>query len=163
STRLWEAHPAAMRAALVRHDALVEALVAEHGGVVVRPRGEGDSRFAVFARATDAVAAAAALQRALHAAAWPPQTPLPARLGPARGGGRRPGRGLPRGRRQPGGPAAGPRPGGPGAALAGDPRPGAGRAPRWRGPPGPGGAPAARLGPAGARLPGAAPGAARRL
>jgi predicted ATPase len=69
-----------MRAALVRHDALVEALVTEHGGVVVRPRGEGDSRFAVFARATDAVAAAAALHRALHAEPWPPETPLWVRL-----------------------------------------------------------------------------------
>lgn len=47
STALGEQHPEAMRQALVRHDALVEQVVAEHGGVVVRPRGEGDSRFAV--------------------------------------------------------------------------------------------------------------------
>src|SRR5262245_58930371 len=80
STRLWEAHPAAMRAALVRHDALIEGLVAAHGGVVVRPRGEGDSRFCVLRRATDAVAAAAAVQRALHAEAWPPEAPLRVRL-----------------------------------------------------------------------------------
>jgi class 3 adenylate cyclase len=80
STRLWEAHPAAMRAALVRHDALIEAGVAAHGGAVVRPRGEGDSRFAVFARATDAVAAATAVQRALHAEPWPPETALLVRL-----------------------------------------------------------------------------------
>ena len=52
STTLWEQQPAAMRAALVRHDALVEAIVGAHDGAVVRPRGEGDSRFAVFARAT---------------------------------------------------------------------------------------------------------------
>lgn len=50
STRLWEQQPAAMRQALVRHDALIEQAVACHDGVVVRPRGEGDSRFAVFAR-----------------------------------------------------------------------------------------------------------------
>src|SRR5262245_26076851 len=59
STALWEQQPQAMRAALVRHDALVERAVEQHAGAVVRPRGEGDSRFAVFARATDAVAAAA--------------------------------------------------------------------------------------------------------
>src|SRR3712207_3212202 len=80
STRLWQDHPAAARVALARHDALVEQIVAEHDGVVVRPRGEGDSRFAVFARATDAVAAAAALQQALHAEPWPTPTPLRVRM-----------------------------------------------------------------------------------
>src|SRR5919199_1153000 len=80
STRLWEQDAAAMRTALARHDALVEAIVAAHQGVVVRPRGEGDSRFAVFARATDAVAAAAALQQALYAEPWPTPTPLRVRM-----------------------------------------------------------------------------------
>lgn len=46
STRLWEQHPEAARAALIRHDELVEAAVAGNSGSVVRPRGEGDSRFA---------------------------------------------------------------------------------------------------------------------
>src|SRR5262245_19259321 len=80
STALWDVHAAAMRAALARHDALVEGAVAAHGGRVVRPRGEGDSRFAVFARASAAVAAAAALQQALHAELWPPELPLRVRL-----------------------------------------------------------------------------------
>src|SRR5688572_26141621 len=80
STTLWEQHPAAARAALVRHDALVEQNVAEHHGHVVRPRGEGDSRFAVFARATDAVAAAARLQQALYQEPWPTPTPLRVRM-----------------------------------------------------------------------------------
>jgi class 3 adenylate cyclase len=80
STRHWEEHPAAMRAALARHDALIEAEVAGHEGTVVRPRGEGDSRFAVFARASDAVAAAAALQRALSAEPWPPEAVLRVRM-----------------------------------------------------------------------------------
>src|SRR5919202_927764 len=71
STRLWEQHPAAMQAALARHDRLIETSVAAYNGTVVRPRGEGDSRFAVFARATDAVAAASALQQALYREAWP--------------------------------------------------------------------------------------------
>jgi class 3 adenylate cyclase len=80
STRLWEAHPEAMRAALVEHDALIEFLTEQHGGRVVRPRGEGDSRFCVFARATDAVAAAVTIQQALHAEDWPHETPLRVRL-----------------------------------------------------------------------------------
>ena len=57
-TRLWEQFPEHMRQALARHDTLVESLVTGHPGVVVRPRGEGDSRFGVFPRASDAVAAA---------------------------------------------------------------------------------------------------------
>ena len=80
STRLWERHPAAMGAALARHDELIEETVRRHGGVVVRPRGEGDSRFAVFARASDAVAAAAEVQQALHAEPWPTPTPLRVRM-----------------------------------------------------------------------------------
>ncbi len=78
STRLWEQAPDQMRAALARHDLLIEDAVARWSGVVVRPRGEGDSRFAVFPRATDAVAAAADMQRALFAEAW--QTPFPLRV-----------------------------------------------------------------------------------
>src|SRR5438093_2695050 len=64
STRLWEQHPEAMRRALARHHTLVATAIEERGGVVVKSRGEGDSVFAVFARATDAVTAACALQHA---------------------------------------------------------------------------------------------------
>jgi class 3 adenylate cyclase len=39
STMLWEQHRNAMRQALVRHDALIEQIVAEHDGLVVRPCG----------------------------------------------------------------------------------------------------------------------------
>src|SRR5919199_5492370 len=80
STALWEQQPAAARGALARHDELVERIVEQHDGQVVRPRGEGDSRFAVFARATDAIAAAAALQQALYAEPWPTSTPLRVRM-----------------------------------------------------------------------------------
>ena len=80
STRRWEQDPEAMRATLVRHDALLMAGIERHGGVVVKSRGEGDSFFAVFARATDAVAAAADLQRALQAEAWPTDAPPRVRM-----------------------------------------------------------------------------------
>jgi DNA-binding NarL/FixJ family response regulator/class 3 adenylate cyclase len=80
SARLWDQHRAAMRGALVRHDAIVESLVERHGGAVVRPRGEGDSRFAVFVRAQDAVGAAAAIGRALAAEVWPTPEPLRVRI-----------------------------------------------------------------------------------
>ena len=70
STRLWEEHAEAAGPAMARHDVLVEGAVAAHGGTVVRPRGEGDSRFAVFARPSGAVAAALAVQRSLQAEDW---------------------------------------------------------------------------------------------
>jgi predicted ATPase/class 3 adenylate cyclase/Tfp pilus assembly protein PilF len=80
STRLWEQFPDQMRAATMRHDALIESAVGQWRGVVVRPRGEGDSRFAAFARATDAVAAADAIQRALFAEPWGMPSPVRVRI-----------------------------------------------------------------------------------
>jgi predicted ATPase/class 3 adenylate cyclase/Tfp pilus assembly protein PilF len=80
STRLWEQFPDRMREATIRHDALIEAAVAQWGGIVVRPRGEGDSRFAVFTRATDAIAAAEAIQRALFAEPWAVPSPVRVRI-----------------------------------------------------------------------------------
>ncbi len=70
SMRLWEQSPNEMRMAMVRHDSIIEASVAENGGTLVRPRGEGDSRFAVFPRASDAVAAAGAIQHRLADEVW---------------------------------------------------------------------------------------------
>ena len=67
STALWERHAAAMGAATAGHDALIEAAVTDAGGLVVRPRGEGDSRFAVFEQPATAVRAATAIQRGLAA------------------------------------------------------------------------------------------------
>ncbi len=81
STVLWEQAPEAMRAALARHDVLFEDAVREHGGVHIRPRGEGDSRFAVFASAPDAVATALAIQRAFATEAWPTPRPIKVRIG----------------------------------------------------------------------------------
>src|SRR5712691_1562498 len=80
STQLWELYPDSMRPALARHDALITEIVHRQGGTVIRSRGEGDSLFAVFARATDAVAAAGAAQRQLHAERWATPTPLRVRM-----------------------------------------------------------------------------------
>jgi class 3 adenylate cyclase len=81
STALWEEAPEVMRSALARHDALFEAAVHEHRGLHIRPRGEGDSRFAVFALAPDAVAAALAVQRAIAAQSWQTPRPIKVRIG----------------------------------------------------------------------------------
>ena len=71
STKLWEHHPQIMAQAQARHALIIEGCVERHNGVLIRSRGEGDSTFSVFSVATDAVAAACALQRALHAEPWP--------------------------------------------------------------------------------------------
>jgi predicted ATPase/class 3 adenylate cyclase len=80
STALWERLPEAMRLTVARHDALLAEQIKRHGGVVVRSRGEGDSFFAVFPRARDAVAAARDIQQALRVEAWPTRTPLRVRI-----------------------------------------------------------------------------------
>ena len=80
SARFWERSPDAMRAALTRHDALAESHVGTHGGLLIKDRGEGDSLFAVFGSAPDAVCAASLLQQALAAEPWPEEAPLRVRM-----------------------------------------------------------------------------------
>lgn len=55
---------------MARHDSIAERIFTACDGVLVRSRGEGDSHFAVFARATNAILAAVELQRALAAEQW---------------------------------------------------------------------------------------------
>src|SRR5262245_8621443 len=80
STQLWDRNPQETHAALVRHDEIIQSIVLQNGGVSVRPRGEGDSHFAVFARATDAVTGAIAVQRAFNVEQWSTPTPLRVRI-----------------------------------------------------------------------------------
>lgn len=80
STRLWEHDPAAMSRAIAQHDELIERSVASNAGMVVRPRGEGDSRFAVFESAAGAISAARDIQEALAHSDWPLPTPLRVRI-----------------------------------------------------------------------------------
>lgn len=70
STWLWEAYPEEMGAALGRHDELIETAVNKNAGMVIKPRGEGDGRFIVFDRATDALLAADDIQRAMAREKW---------------------------------------------------------------------------------------------
>jgi len=69
STRLWEAHPDAMRAALAEHDeTLTKAIAANHGRVF---KHTGDGILAAFSSAVDAVAAAAEAQQRICAQPHP--------------------------------------------------------------------------------------------
>jgi class 3 adenylate cyclase len=81
STALWEQSSVAMHAAMARHDQIIESTVDDHEGVIVRPRGEGDSRFAVFSRASAAVAAASEIVQRLEATEWETPSPIRVRVG----------------------------------------------------------------------------------
>ena len=79
STRLWEQDPDAMKAAMVRHDELLEKAIAANNGHVFNRMGDGMA--AAFSTASDAVSAAAAIQRALAEEPWGTVSPLRARIG----------------------------------------------------------------------------------
>jgi len=79
STRLWEEHPDAMPAALVRHDEIVRHAIEAHDGVVVSEMGDGMA--AAFASPMGAVTASVEAQLALHGEAWGEVGALRARMG----------------------------------------------------------------------------------
>jgi class 3 adenylate cyclase len=79
STRLWEAHPDAMREALARHDDLVREAVESVRGHVFKT--VGDAFCVVFADAADGVRAAVAVQRMLAAEEWPEPVTIRVRMG----------------------------------------------------------------------------------
>lgn len=67
SVRRWEANPGGMPGTVARLDAIIHQVLAARRGVLVKPRGEGDSHFAVFADPADAVEAAAELMATTEA------------------------------------------------------------------------------------------------
>jgi predicted ATPase/class 3 adenylate cyclase len=79
STRMWEQDPIAMKAAMVRHDEIVEKNIAANRGHVFSRMGDGMA--AAFATAGDAVASAIAIKHALAEENWPTSAPLKARIG----------------------------------------------------------------------------------
>jgi predicted ATPase/class 3 adenylate cyclase len=79
STRLWEEHPDAMRAALAQHDALIRGAVEAHRGYVVKTTGDGVH--AAFAIADDGIRAAIVAQRVLAAHEWGETGRLRVRMG----------------------------------------------------------------------------------
>lgn len=68
STRLWEQHPEAMKAALARHDDILRQAIEDRGGHVVKTTGDGVH--AVFGVAEAAVDAAVNAQRLLAREDW---------------------------------------------------------------------------------------------
>jgi predicted ATPase/class 3 adenylate cyclase len=81
SVSLWERDADQMAKAVARHDDIIRREVTAAGGTLVRAKGEGDSTFSVFTHPAAAVAAAAAVQRAVSAAEWRTTEPLRVRVG----------------------------------------------------------------------------------
>ena len=73
STRLWEQHPGAMKAALARHDEILREAIGLRDGHVVKTTGDGFH--AVFTTAHDAIGATAAAQRVLTSQQWARRRP----------------------------------------------------------------------------------------
>ena len=80
STQLWERYTETMRFAFTRHDELAASLIHKYEGRLVKSQGEGDSLFAVFARATDAVSCACTLQQIYLSETWPMKPPVKVRM-----------------------------------------------------------------------------------
>ncbi len=80
STPLWLQSRASMYQAMRRHDQLLNSAIEANGGIVLKERGEGDSFFAVFPRATDAVVAAVEAQRAVQSEPWPDRIDFSVRM-----------------------------------------------------------------------------------
>jgi predicted ATPase/class 3 adenylate cyclase len=78
STRLWEEHAEAMRAAVARHDELVRNAFERHHGHVFKTGG--DAFCVAFQSAPDALAAALAAQLALAGESWGETGPLRVRM-----------------------------------------------------------------------------------
>jgi predicted ATPase/class 3 adenylate cyclase len=79
STRLWEAEPEQMAAALRRHDEIMRAAIEGSGGYVFKT--VGDAFCAAFATAPGAIEAALSAQRELGAQTWPTSRPITVRMG----------------------------------------------------------------------------------
>ncbi len=80
STPLWERHPDLMQAVSARHDALLRAAFAAHGGQIVKTTGDGFH--VVFESPANGIASALAGQQAIAAETWPQAIgPLKVRMG----------------------------------------------------------------------------------
>jgi predicted ATPase/class 3 adenylate cyclase len=76
STRLWEESPDLMMRALEQHDEVIDEVVESRGGVSVKPRGEGDSRFIVFTDPCEAVRAMSEIQTRMASVEWVTPRPI---------------------------------------------------------------------------------------
>jgi class 3 adenylate cyclase/tetratricopeptide (TPR) repeat protein len=79
STAAWNADPTEMSHAVARLDQLVGEAVETNHGTLLKHRGDEDATLSVFARASDAVAAAVALQLSIGEEVWSTNSPISVR------------------------------------------------------------------------------------
>lgn len=80
STRAWELRPNLMREALRFHDERAQQICEDHGGFLLKSKGEGDALFIVFHEPADAVKAAVRMQQEFCEAEWPGGETLKVRI-----------------------------------------------------------------------------------
>jgi class 3 adenylate cyclase/DNA-binding CsgD family transcriptional regulator/tetratricopeptide (TPR) repeat protein len=80
STRLWDTEPDQMSVALRDLGEIVAKAIEANRGRLIKARGEGDSTFSVFVRASDAVCAAHAIQLTISDHRWATSVPLRIRV-----------------------------------------------------------------------------------
>jgi predicted ATPase/class 3 adenylate cyclase/DNA-binding CsgD family transcriptional regulator len=80
SARAWESDAATTAAVMARHEEILAAAIAAHGGFRAVEQGEGDSVVAAFNRASAAVAAAVEAQLGLAREPWPTPAPIRVRI-----------------------------------------------------------------------------------
>lgn len=78
STKLWEDHPAEMRVALARHEALMRQAIFATNGYVFKTMG--DAFCAAFVTASEAVAAALKAQQDFASEPWPKEAMIKVRM-----------------------------------------------------------------------------------
>lgn len=81
SSLMWSRARDRMGGVVGRLIELADAATAAEGGTLVRDRGEGDSHFLVFDRASAAVRAACSLQRSILSESWPAELEPLVRMG----------------------------------------------------------------------------------
>jgi class 3 adenylate cyclase len=79
STRMWEQDPDAMKAAMVRHDEILEKTITANGGFIFSRMGDGMA--VAFSSAGNALSSAVSIKNALAEEDWRTATPLKARIG----------------------------------------------------------------------------------
>jgi predicted ATPase/class 3 adenylate cyclase len=79
STRLWEQDAIAMKAAMVRHDEILEKTITANGGFIFSRMGDGMA--VAFSSAGNAISSAVSIKNALAEEDWRTATPLKARIG----------------------------------------------------------------------------------
>jgi predicted ATPase/class 3 adenylate cyclase len=78
STRLWELSESSMRAALIRHDAILNEVISRFNGAVFKT--VGDAFCAAFSTAPEALFAAVEVQLAFAKESWPADAPIRVRM-----------------------------------------------------------------------------------